>query len=284
MSAVERRALVDRTDPPLSVVAQSRLLKVARSMLYYRPAPVSEDDLRVMRRMVAVLRRERLMVNRKPVRRLMRVMGIEAIYPKPDTSRSHPDHETYPYLLRSLAIERPNQVWCADITYIPLAKGFVYVVAVMDWFSRRVLAWRLSISLDPLFCVKAWHGQPEIFNTDHGVQFTSVGFLAALASRGVRISMDGRGRYLDNIFIERLWRSLKYEEVFLKAYDTVAEVRRGIGGWLLFYNDERPHQALGYRILREVFEAAACVYGDNVSALSPYTQEEKQGKGLLTIV
>jgi putative transposase len=274
MSAVARRALVDRSDPRVSIVAQCRLLRVARSTLYYRPAPVSEDDLVLMRRideqylatpfygarrMVAVLRRDGLVVNRKRVRRLMRLMGIEAIYPKPDTSRAHPDHTTYPYLLRGLAIERPNQVWCADITYVPMAKGFVYVVAVMDWFSRRVLSWRLSIGLDGEFCVAALqealarHGQPEIFNTDQGVQFTSGVFLAELASRGVRISMDGRGRYLDNIFIERLWRSLKYEEVFLKAYATVAEARRGIGGWLSFYNEERPHQALEYRTPREVF-------------------------------
>jgi putative transposase len=309
MSAVGRRARVDRTEPHLSIAAQCRLLKVARSTLYYRPAPVSEDDLRVMRRIdaqylaapfygarrrVAVLRRDGMAVNRKRVQRLMRVMGIEALYPKPDTSRSHPDHKVYPYLLRGVVIERPNQVWCADITLDPLrgsspsAKGFVYVMAVMDWFSRRVLAWRLSISLDTQFCVEALqealarHGQPEIFNTDQGVQFTSGVFLAALESRGVRVSMDGRGRYLDNIFIERLWRSLKYEEVFLKAYDTVAEARHGIGGWLTFYNDARPHQALGYRTPREVFEATACVDVDNDSALSTSTQARKQEESLLT--
>ena len=168
----------------------------------------------------------------------MRVMGLEAIYQKPNTSRSHPEHKVYPYLLRGLVIDRPNQVWCADITYIPLAKGFVYLVAVMDWFSRRVLAWRLSITLDTAFCVEALqdamdrHGQPEIFNTDQGVQFTSADFLDELEARGVRISMDGKGRFLDNIFIERLWRSLKYEEVFIKAYGSVAR-RAGAsaGGW-----------------------------------------------------
>ena len=303
MSALARRALVDRSDPRVSVAAQCRLLRVARSTLYYRPAAVSEDDLVLMRRideqylvtpfygarrMVAVLRRDGLVVNRKRVRRLMRLMGMEALYPKPNTSSAHPDHETYPYLLRGLAIARPNQVWCADITYIPLAKGFVYVMAVMDWFSRRVLAWRLSISLDTLFCVEALqealarHGQPEIFNTDQGVQFTSGVFLAALESRGVRVSMDGRGRYLDNIFIERLWRSLKYEEVFLKAYDTVAEARQGIGGWLLFYNDARPHQALGYRTPREVFEAAACAHVGNAAALPTCAQAQEQEEGLLT--
>ena len=282
MSQAARLSLIDRADPILSIVAQCRLLKVARSTLYYRPAPVSADDLRVMRRldeqylvtpfygarrMVAVLRREGWVVNRKRVRRLMRVMGIEAIYQKPNTSRRHPDHKVYPYLLRGLAIDRPNQVWCADITYIPMAKGFVYLVAVMDWFSRRVLAWRLSIGMDTDFCVEALqeamerYGQPETFNTDQGVQFTSAAFLDELATRGVRISMDGKGRFLDNIFIERLWRSLKYEEVFIKAYGSVAEARWGIGAWLGFYNDERPHQAMGYRTPREVYDAApACGY------------------------
>ena len=250
MSRAERLALVDRADPALSIVEQCRLLKVARSTLYYRPAPVSADDLAVMRRMdelhlawpfygsrrmAAVLRRDGWSANRKRVKRLMRVMGLEAIYQKPNTSRSHPGHKVYPYLLRGLAIDRPNQVWCADITYIPMAKGFVYLVAVMDWFSRRVLAWRVSITMDTAFCVEALqealdrHGQPEIFNTDQGVQFTSADFLGELETRGVRISMDGKGRYLDNIFIERLWRSLKYEEVYIKAYGSVAAARLGLG-------------------------------------------------------
>jgi len=233
----------------------------------------------------------------RATKRLMQVMALETIYQKPNTSRSHPDHKVYPYLLRGLVIDRPNQVWCADITYIPMAKGFVYLVAVMDWFSRRVLAWRVSISLDTTFCVDALqealerHGQPDIFNTDQGVQFTSADFLAELEARGVRISMDGKGRYLDNIFIERLWRSLKYEEVFIKAYGSVAEARRGIGGWLAFYNDERPHQALSYRTPREVFEAAACVYVDNASAslrcapaLPTYTQAQQQEERVLTQV
>jgi putative transposase len=234
MSPTERRLLVDRADPRLSIVAQCRLLKVARSTWYYRPAPVSADDLQVMRaldeqylmtpfygarRMVAVLRRAGFAVNRKRVRRLMRLMGIEAIYQKPNTSQRHPAHKVYPYLLRGLAIERPNQVWCADITYIPMAQGFVYLVAVMDWASRRVLAWRISIGMETDFCVEALqealgrYGQPEIFNSDQGVQFTSAAFLEELERRGVRVSMDGKGRFLDNIFIERLWRSLKYEEV-----------------------------------------------------------------------
>ena len=279
---------VDRADPVLSTVEQCRKLKVARSTLYYRPAPVRADDLAVMRRMdevhlawpfygsrrmAAVLRRDGWSVNRKRAKRLMRVMGLEAIYQKPNTSRSHPGHKVYPYLLRGLAIERPNQVWCADITYIPMAKGFVYLVAVMDWFSRRVLAWRVSITMDTAFCVEALqeamarHGQPEIFNTDQGVQFTSADFIDELATRGVRISMDGKGRYLDNIFIERLWRSLKYEEVYIKAYGSVAAARVGLGMWLAFYNDERPHQALGYRTPREVFAAwPASGYVDNTPA------------------
>lgn len=226
--------------------------------------------------MVAALRRNGEAVNRKRVRRLMRLMRIEAIYQKPNTSRRHLEHKVYPYLLRGLVIDRPNQVWCADITYIPLAKGFVYLVAVMDWFSRRVLAWRLSIGMETAFCVDALqdamdrYGQPDIFKTDQGVQFTSGDFIAKLAARGVCISMDGKGRFLDNIFIERLWRSLKYEEVFIKAYASVGEARGGIGAWLIFYNETRLHQALGYRTPREVFEVtSACGY---VDALTTYPQ------------
>ena len=289
MSLGERRALVDRDDPDLSVAAQCQLLNVARSTLYYQPGPVDPDDLALMRRMdelytkwpfygsrrmVAALHQDGVMVNRKRVRRLMRVMGLEAIYQKPNTSKGHPDHKIYPYLLRGLAIDRPNQVWCADITYIPMARGFVYLVAVMDWFSRRVLAWRVSITMEADFCVGALqeaiarHGRPEIFNTDQGVQFTSAGFLEELESRGIRVSMDGKGRFLDNIFIERLWRSLKYEDVFIKAYGSVAEARQGIGGWLRFYNEERLHQALGYRTPCAVFDGEAHEPMDNTSALN----------------
>jgi putative transposase len=298
MNPIARLSLVDRADVALSIVAQCRLLKVARSSLYWRPAAVSEDDLRLMRRidelylatpfygarrMVAVLLRDGWTVNRKRVRRLMRIMRIEAIYQRPNTSRRHPDHIVYPYLLRGLAIDRPNQVWCADITYIPMAKGFVYLIAVMDWFSRRVLAWRLSTGMETGFCVEALrealdrYGSPEIFNTDQGVQFTSEAFTGVLASSGIRISMDGKGRYLDNIFIERLWRSLKYEDIYIKAYASVAEARRGIGDWLGFYNDERPHQALGYRTPREAFGApATCGYVDNASALTTSPQAHHQ--------
>jgi putative transposase len=298
MSPAVRLTLVDRADGQLSIVAQCRLLQVARSMLYWRPAAVSEDDLLLMRRideqflatpfygarrMVAVLRRDGYAVNRKRVRRLMRLLGIEAIYQRPNTSKRHPEHKVYPYLLRGLAIVRPNQVWCADITYIPLARGFVYLVAVMDWFSRRVLAWRLSIGMETEFCVEALqeamdrYGQPDIFNTDQGVQFTSAAFLDELEGRGARISMDGKGRFLDNIFIERLWRSLKYEEVFIKAYTSVAEARGSIGRWLGFYNDARLHQALGYRTPREVFAAGlVCGYVDNASALTTSPQPPQQ--------
>ena len=309
MTRSERLALVDLDDPDVPVVTQCQLLKVARSTLYYRPGPVSEDDLAVMRRMdelhlawpfygsrrmAAVLRREGWAVNRKRAKRLMKVMGIEAIYQKPNTSQGHPDHKVYPYLLRGLIIDRPNQVWCADITYIPMAKGFVYLVAVMDWFSRRVLSWRLSITMETDFCVEALaealkrHGQPEIFNTDQGVQFTAAAFVDELAGRGVRISMDGKGRYLDNIFIERLWRSLKYEEVYIKAYDSVTEARRSLGVWLAFYNDVRPHQSLDYRTPREIFEGVACGYVDNPSAplraapaLPTYPQAHRQEKEVI---
>jgi putative transposase len=217
----------------------------------------------------------------------MRVMGIETIYQKPNTSQGHPDHKVHPYLLRGLTIDRPNQVWCADITYIPMAKGFVYLVAVMDWFSRRVLAWRLSITMETDFCVETLreatelHGQPEIFNTDQGVQFTSTAFVNELASRGVRISMDGKGRYLDNIFIERLWRSLKYEEVYIKAYGSVPEARRNIGEWLGFYNDVRPHQALDYRTPGEVFEGEACEHVDNAVTLPTCSQAHRQEKEVM---
>jgi putative transposase len=311
MSPAHRLTLVDHADPVLSVVRQCGLLKIARSTHYYRPAPVGPDDLAVMRRMdelhlaspyygsrrmTAVLRRDGWLVNRKRVRRLMRMMGLEAVFQKPNTSRGHPDHKVYPYLLRGLTIGRPNQVWCADITYIPMAKGFVYLVAVMDWFSRRVLAWRLSISMATEFCVEALreamnkHGQPDIFNTDQGVQFTSAAFLDQLEAVGVRISMDGKGRFLDNIFIERLWRSLKYEEVFIKAYGSVAEARLGIGGWLAFYNDERPHQALDYRTPRAVFAGEACDHVDNTSAslcsalvLPTWSQAQQQQKVLTNV-
>ena len=197
------------------------------------------------------------MVDRKRVQRLMRLMGLEALGPKPKTSRPSAQHRIYPYLLRGLTIDRPNQVWAADITYIPMARGFLYLVVVMDWYSRYVLAWRLSNTMDTSFCLDAVEdalrkGRPEIFNTDQGAQFTATAFTDRLQVAGVRISMDGRGRWLDNVFVERLWRSLKYEEVHLKAYANGLEARIGIGQWLRFYNDSRPHQSLATKPRRRM--------------------------------
>jgi putative transposase len=259
---------------PLSLTRQCQLLGLSRAALYYRPVEVSADELELMtfidrqylrtpfygsRRMTAWLRTKGHLVNRKRVQRLMGLMGLEAIYQRPHTSRPAPEHRTYPYLLRGLVIERVNQVWAADITYIPMARGFLYLVAVMDWVSRYVLAWRLSNLLDASFCIDALdealsQGRPEIFNTDQGSQFTDEDFTSVLCAHGVAISMDGRGRFSDNIFVERLWRSLKFEEVYLKAYQNVAQARRGIAAYFNFYNNERLHQALGYRAPRQVFE------------------------------
>ncbi len=297
MNQTARLEMVKRPHPHYTIVEQCALLKVPRSTVYYKPKPVSDDELALMRRIdviftkwpfygsrriVAELRGEGFDVNRKHVQRLMRLMGIEAIYPKPNTSRKHPHHKIYPYLLKNLNIDRPNQVWCADITYIPMQKGWVYLVAVMDWFSRKVLAWRLSITMETDFCVEALkeamdhYGAPEIFNTDQGVQFTAAAFIEQLETQGIQISMDGKGRFLDNIFIERLWRSLKYEEVFIRAYASVAEARLCIGRWLTFYNTERKHQALNYRTPNEIFAATpACAYVDNARALPTSTQAQQ---------
>ena len=250
MSRAERMALVDRCRGEVSLTRQCRLLALSRSSVYYRPVPVAAEELALMslidrqylktpfygsRRMTAWLKREGHAVNRKRVRRLMRRLGLEAIYRKPNTSKPAAGNKVYPYLLRGLAIDRVNQVWCADITYIPMARGFLYLVAIMDWVSRYVLAWRLSNSLDADFCVDAFEGalarfdEPEIFNTDQGCQFTSTAFTGVLENHDIRISMDGKGRCMDNIFVERLWRSLKYEEVYLKAYDDGTEARAGSG-------------------------------------------------------
>jgi putative transposase len=265
MSAPDRKALLDHDHPMLSIRRQCSLLGLARSGIY-RPVRIANDDeLAIMhrldalflawpffgsRRMTAMLRAEGWVINRKRIRRLMRVMGLHALGPKPNTSRPSPGHKVYPYLLRNLEISRPNQVWCADVTYIPMARGFLYLVAIMDWASRAVLAWRLSNTLDADFCVRALEealarfGPPEIVNTDQGSQFTSAAFTGTLLAAGIRISMDGRGRWLDNVFIERLWRSLKYEEVYLKGYADGREAPAGIGAWFAFYNGTRPHQAL----------------------------------------
>ena len=233
MSRRRRLAMVNRGHPGLSVVKQCRLLQLSRSAVYYRPTPANPADLDLMagmdrqylktpyygsRRMTAWLRTQGHQVNRKRVRRLMRAMGLEAIYRKPNTSKPAPEHRIYPYLLKGVAVDRVNQVWAADITYLPMSRGFLYLVAVMDWHSRYVLAWRLSNTLEVGFCIDALEealskGQPEIFNTDQGSQFTSEAFCGLLLERGIKVSMDGKGRYLDNIFVERLWRSVKYEEV-----------------------------------------------------------------------
>jgi putative transposase len=264
--------MLDREHDALSIRRQCTLLNIARSGVY-RPTPANDDDdLALMRRIDELFMRfpflgsRRLAVmlsatgalgngpvNRKRVQRLMRRMGITALGPKPNTSKPAPGHKIFPYLLRDMTIDRPNQVWAADITYIPLGRGFLYLVAVIDWASRAVLAWRLSNTMDVSFCVSAVEaalarfGTPEIFNTDQGSQFTSAAFTATLAGAGIKISMDGRGRWMDNVFIERLWRSLKYEDIYLKGYADGHEARAGIAAWMDFYNHQRPHQALGNR-------------------------------------
>jgi len=251
------------------------LLGLARSSWYYKPQEVSESELELMRlideqytltpfygirRMTACLNQQAHCVNRKRVQRLMRLMGLEAIYPKPKLSKRDDQHRVFPYLLRGLEIERPNQVWASDITYIRLRRGFVYLVAIMDWFSRYVLSWSVSVTMDVHFCLEALDNaiakaSPEIFNTDQGAQFTSREFTGKLQEAGVRISMDGRGRVFDNIFIERLWRSVKYEEVYIKDYHDVLACIAGLRAWFLLYNDRRPHQALGYKTPRQVYLA-----------------------------
>ena len=249
----------------LPVTRQCELLDLNRSSVYYQPTPVSAEDLALMRRLDEMhlerpfygsrrlrdwLCDEGHEVNRKRVQRLMRLLGITALYPKKRTSQPGKGHKIYPYLLRGLRIDRPNQVWATDLTYIPMAKGFVYLVAIMDWYSRRVLSWRISNSMDTDFCVEALeealsiYGPPEIFNTDQGAQFTSQAFTGVLQDAGVSISMDGKGRWVDNVFVERLWRSVKYEEVYLKAYESVAQARDNISRYLEFYNRDRRHQAL----------------------------------------
>jgi len=260
--------MIEREHPELSVRRRCELLRVSRSGVYYEPEPTDPEQFALMRRidelhlkwpfygsrnLAHALRNEGHEVNRKRVQRLMRLMGLEAMAPKPKTSEPHPEHPVYPYLLRGLKICRINQVWATDITYIPMRTGFVYLVAIMDWYSRRVLSWRLSNTLDSSFCVEALEealgrfGKPEIFNTDQGAQFTAEAFTQPLRDRGIAISMDSKGRCLDNVFVERLWRSLKYEEVYLHAYDSVAEARDGIGRYFGFYNERRPHQSLGYQ-------------------------------------
>jgi putative transposase len=265
--------MIDRSHD-LPLVRQAALLRLSRSSLYYEPQPVPEADLAIMRRVDALhldypfagsrmlrdlLRSEGVIIGREKVRTMMRRMCIEALYRRPNTSKPCPGQKIYPYLLRGLAVERANQVWAMDITYIPMARGFVYLAAVVDWFSRRVLAWRISITMEVDFCLDAVeealarHGKPAIFNTDQGSQFTSAAFTDLLLDNGIAISMDGRGAWRDNIFVERLWRSVKYEEVYLRAYETVADARTLIGRYLDFFNSKRPHSRLGARTPDQVY-------------------------------
>ncbi len=250
------------------------MLGLNRSSLYYEPAGETSEDLRLMRRideqytacpfygtrrMTAWLVEQGEEVNRKRVQRLMRVMGLEAIYPKPRLSTAGKGHRTYPYLLRGVKVERRDQVWSADITYIPMVAGFMYLAAVIDWFSRYVVAWRLSNTLDGSFCTEMLEealrgGKPEVFNTDQGVQFTAAAFTGRLEVAGVAVSMDGRGRALDNVFVERLWRSVKYEDIYIRGYEAVPDLRRGLVRYFGFYNDERLHQSLGYRTPAAVYQ------------------------------
>lgn len=269
--------MVTRTEP-LSIIRQCELLDLPRSTFYHVPDPVSDDDLQLMRlidqchidlpfygsrRVRTWLDDEGFKVNRKRVQRLMRTMGIVAVYPKQNLSRANQSHRVYPYLLRNLTIDRPNQVWATDITYIPMARGFVYLVAVMDWHSRRVLSWRLSNTMDNQFCIEALeeaiakHGKPEIFNTDQGSQFTSEEFTGVLKGHGIQISMDGKGRWLDNVFIERLWRSVKYEEVYLKAYSSMVHAKKSLEKYFRFYNERRRHQSLDRQTPDSVYYQAA---------------------------
>jgi putative transposase len=268
---------VEKDDSELSIRRQCELLGVNRSGLYYEPVGESEENLLLMRlldeqytrtpfygsrKMTEWLVKQGHAVNRKRVSRLMELLGIEAVYPKPKLSRPGEGHRIYPYLLSGKTVERVNQVWSTDITYIRMAQGFLYLVAVMDWFSRFVLSWSLSLTMEVEFCVEALkkallRGQPDIFNSDQGSQFTSEKFTGKLAERQIAISMDGRGRCMDNIFVERLWRSLKYEEVYLKEYATVAEARAGIASYFRFYNHERLHQSLDYRTPAAIYGAQA---------------------------
>ncbi len=257
--------MIDR-DHALSLGRQAKALGISRGSVYYPPRPTSAADLALMRRidelhleypfagsrmLKNLLRAEGYAVGRLHVSTLMKKMGIEALYRRPNTSKPAPGHKVYPYLLRNLAVTRPNQVWAMDITYIPMARGFIYLAAVVDWFSREVLAWRLSITLSADFCVEALeealarHGRPEIFNSDQGSQFTSADFIRVLKDAGIAISMDGKGAWRDNVFVERLWRTVKYEEVYLRAYPTAYEARASIGRYLSFYNGKRPHSSHG---------------------------------------
>lgn len=309
MSAPDRRAMLDRGHPKLSIRRQCAVLHIARCGIYRRKAAANDNDLALMRRidelylqypflgsrrMAAMLSENGARVNRKRVQRLMRQMGIAAPGPKPKTSKPAPGHKIYPYLLRGLKIERPSQVWAADITFIPMGHGFLYLVAIMDWSSRAVLSWRLSNTMDTSFCIEALEealacfGKPEIFNTDQGSQFTSTAFTDVLKRHEIKISMDGRGRWMDNVFVERLWRSLKHEDIYLKGYADGHEARAGISSWMTFYNTRRPHQALGGRTPMAIWRegitgrlgAKAVDMMDNAAALTTCPQEQQQTQPL----
>ncbi len=281
--------MIEPNHPDLSIGRQCALLSISRSSFYYEPKGETELNLDLMRvidkqfletpfygvrQMTWHLRNEGHLVNEKRIRRLMRLMGLMPIYQKPNTSRPAKGHKIYPYLLRGLCVDRPNQVWCADITYLPMRRGFLYLVAIMDWHTRKVLAWRISNTLEADFCVEALNeaihrfGTPEIMNTDQGSQFTSFAWTDRLRRTGVRISMDGKGRFLDNIFVERLWRSLKYECVYLHAWETGSEAKAGVGKWMEFYNRKRPHSALGGK-------PPAVVYWQSNESTKPDQQEQR---------
>jgi putative transposase len=276
MSADRRRALIEPDHPGLSIARQCELLGVIRSTFYREPAPETAANLTLMRlideqflespwygsrQMVRHLARQGHVVGRERVRRLMARMGLAAIYQRPRTTIPHPEHRIYPYLLRDLIIDQPNQVWCTDITYIPMRRGFLYLVAIMDWATRKILAWRVSNTMDVDFCIEALEealarfGRPERFNSDQGSQFTSLDFTRILLAAGVKISMDGLGRWMDNVFIERLWRSLKYECVYLHAFETGSESRAGLRWWIDYYNGRRPHSSLAGRTPDEAYSA-----------------------------
>ena len=300
MSRGERQAMIRRDRPGLSLGRQCGLLSISRSSFYYVLKGESPENLELMRRidvlflkypfygsrqMVRQLRREGIRVGRHRVRRLMRLMGLQAIYQPPRTSDPHPEHRIYPYLLRNLEVNRPNHVWCADITYIPVQRGFLYLVAIMDWASRHVLAWRLSNTMDASFCVEALnealakYGKPEIFNTDQGSQFTSFAFIGVLKSAEITISMDGRGRCMDNIFIERLWRSLKYEAVYLHELTDGFKADRVISEWIDFYNTERPHSSFDGRTPAEAYgvrQPVDMMDKPNGLPTSPQAQQQQQ--------
>ena len=274
MSPAEKKGMINRNHPDLSINQQCKLVKLSRSAFYYAPVGLDDETLAVMtaidkaftrypffgsRQIAAYLRRNGIAVGRHRVRRLMRIMGLEAIYTRPRTSQPHPAHPVYPYLLKGMTIDRPNQVWCADITFVPVRHGFLYLVAIMDWATRKVLSWRLSNTMHASFCVEtlqeaiARFGPPEIMNTDQGSQFTGSGWIGTLIEAGVRVSMDGRGRCMDNIFIERLWRSLKQEAIYLEELTDGFKAQRVIRNWMAFYNTERPHSALEHRTPKEAY-------------------------------